>query len=438
MAEAATAGNLRQDVEVVGLVSSGHFMSHYYTMMLPPLFPFLHDELGVSYAALGLLLSLKHFSAGTVQLPAGILVDRYGARSILIAGFGLILLSYFVIALTSNFWLIALMFLIAGCGNAVFHPADYSIINGTVTESRLGRSFSAHTFAGHLGSAVAPVVLLTMTAIWNWRIGVLASVITGVAIMLGLATRWSKMHEGVAKRMTSKKKKKELAEAPADGERVENAIAAAERNPTTWQILVQIMRSPAIIFLFLFFSMQSLAGGAMKSFAVAGLVTLHNTPAAAAGGALTGFLFASAVGVLLGGQIADKNNRHDLVAMGALVMTAAICLLVAEVNLHYLLLTFVFTVAGLFQGIIRPARDMMIRAASPGGSMGKVVGLVFSGEAIGGAIAPVLFGFLIDIGQTVMVFYLSAIFMLLCGLSVYGSYRHSRAVQRAAQTQAAE
>ena len=432
MAEAAAAGTLRQDVEVVGLVSSGHFMSHYYTMMLPPLFPFLHDELGVSYAALGLLLSLKHFSAGTVQLPAGILVDRYGARSILIAGFGLILVSYFIIALTSNFWLIALMFLIAGCGNAVFHPADYSIINGTVTESRLGRSFSAHTFAGHLGSAVAPVVLLTMTAIWNWRIGVLASVITGVAIMLGLATRWSKMHEGVAKRMTSKKKKKELAEAPADGEAVENAIAAAERNPTTWQILVQIMRSPAIIFLFLFFSMQSLAGGAMKSFAVAGLVTLHNTPAAAAGGALTGFLFASAVGVLLGGQIADKNNRHDLVAMGALVMTAAICLLVAEINLHYLLLTFVFTVAGLFQGIIRPARDMMIRAASPGGSMGKVVGLVFSGEAIGGAIAPVLFGFLIDIGQTVMVFYLSATFMLLCGLSVYGSFRHSRRLQRAA------
>jgi MFS family permease len=232
--------------------------------------------------------------------------------------------------------------------------------------------------------------------------------------------------------MTSKKKKKELVESPAGSESVENAIAQVERDPGTWQILLQIMRSPAIIFLFLFFSMQSLAGGAMKSFAVAGLVTLHNTPAAAAGGALTGFLFASAVGVLLGGQIADKNNRHDLVAMGALGMTAAICLLVAEVNLHYLLLTFVFTVAGLFQGIIRPARDMMIRAASPGGSMGKVVGLVFSGEAIGGAIAPVLFGFLIDIGQTVMVFYLSATFMLLCGLSVYGSFRHSRAVQRAA------
>lgn len=433
MTDTATAGSLRQDFEVVGLVSSGHFMSHYYSMMLPPLFPFLHDELGVSYAALGLLLSLKHLSAGSVQLPAGILVDKYGARMILMAGFAIIVTAYTAVALVSSFWIIALMFLLAGCGNAVFHPADYSIINGTVSESRLGRSFSIHTFAGHLGSAVAPVVLLSMTALWNWRVGVLTSVVVGIAIMLGLATRWSAMHEGIARRMNKKKKsRKEVAEEPAGTESVENAIARTEQNPGTWQLLLQIMRSPAIIFLFLFFSMQSLSGGALKSFAVAGLVTLHNTPAAAAGGALTGFLFASAFGVLLGGVVADRNNRHDLVAMGALLVTAGICLLVAHVNLHYALLTFVFTLAGLFQGIIRPARDMMIRAASPGGSMGKVVGLVFSGEAIGGAIAPVVFGLLIDMGQTIMIFYLSAIFMLLCGLAVYGSYRHSRAQQRAA------
>src|SRR5690606_8227015 len=107
--------------------------------------------------------------------------------------------SYFVISLTASFWLIAIMFLVAGTGNAVFHPADYSIINGTVAEQRLGRSFSVHTFAGHLGSAVAPVVLLTMTAFWNWRVGVLTSVIVGLLITAALATRWSRMHEGVAK-----------------------------------------------------------------------------------------------------------------------------------------------------------------------------------------------------------------------------------------------
>ncbi len=423
MADVATAGRLRKDVEVVGLVSGGHFMSHYYTMMLPPLFPFLHDDLGVSYTMLGLLLTLKHISAGAIQLPIGIMVDKYGARILLMMGLGIIVGAYFVISLSTSFWVIALMFLIAGIGNAVFHPADYSIINGTVHESRLGRSFSVHTFAGHLGSAVAPVALLTMTAFWNWRVGVLVSVIVGLVIIAGLLVRWNKMHEGIAKQM--KKRKKSEVAAMSVG-----AAAAPEREATTWEMIQQILRSPAIMFLFLFFAMTSLAGGAFKNFSVAGLVTLHGTAVAAAGGALTGFLFASAFGVLVGGVVADRNKRHDMLAAGSLFLTAGICLLVANVDLHYALLVFVFTVAGLFQGIIRPARDMMIRAASPKGSMGKVVGLVFSGEAIGGGIAPVFFGFLIDIGAPMWVFISSAFFMVMCALAVLGSAYYERRQRR--------
>lgn len=435
MADTATAGALRKDVEVVGLVSGGHFMSHYYSMMLPPLFPFLHKDLGVSFTALGLLLALKHVAGGVTQLPAGLLVDRYGARWVLMIGFGIIVSAYFLISMTSSFWLLAVMFLIAGIGNAVFHPADYSIINGTVAETRLGRSFSAHTFSGHLGSAVAPVVMLSITAYWNWRVGVLASVIVGVLIILGLGTRWSRMHEGVAKRM-SKKKAKDKAESDAlAADTADDAVAGAVKDPTAWEMMVQIMRSPAIIFLFIFFAMQSLGSGGMRSFSVSALVVLHGTPAAAAGGALTGFLFASAFGVLAGGIVADKNNRHDLVAGGALLLTALICVAVGKINLHYTLLVFVFTVAGLIQGIIRPARDMMIRAASPKGSMGKVVGLVFSGQAIGGAVAPVAYGFFIDIGHPALVFYSSAVFMVLCAGAVYGSYRETR---RRAAAQAAQ
>jgi MFS family permease len=433
MADTTADGSLRQDVEVVGLVSSGHFMSHYYSMMLPPLFPFLHQDLGVSFTALGLLLALKHVAGGATQLPAGLLVDRYGARSMLMIGFAIIVGAYFVISMTSSFWLLAVMFLIAGTGNAVFHPADYSIINGTVVETRLGRSFSAHTFAGHLGSAVAPVVMLSITAYWNWRVGVLASVIVGVIIILGLGTRWSRMHEGVARRMKKNKAKEQVAAMGADS--TEDAVAGAPRDPTTWELLLHIMRSPAVIFLFLFFAMQSLGSGGLRAFSVAALVVLHDTPAAAAGGALTGFLFASAFGVLAGGIVADKNNRHDVVAGGALLLTAVLCIIVAEINLHYTLLVFVFTVAGLIQGIIRPARDMMIRAASPQGAMGKVVGLVFSGQAIGGAVAPVAYGFVIDIGHPSLVFYSSAVFMVLCAAAVYGSYRETR---RQAALQAAE
>ena len=409
MADAAAIG-LKQDVRVVGILSGGHFMSHYYTMMLPPLFPLLHDDLGVSYAMLGLLLSLKSLASGSTQLPAGILVDRFGARKILIFGFSVILVSYLFVAMSDAFWMIALAFMLAGVGNAVFHPADYSIMNQTVRASRMGRSFSAHTFAGHLGSALAPVVTLFLIAAlgWDWREAVLASLVVGLFIIFGIFSQWNHIHEGTAK------------------SRKVGASAAGGVELTTWQSIMQIVASKPMLFLFLFFSMQSLGSGGFKNFAVAGLVTLHGTSLSAAGGALTGFLFASAFGVLVGGVLADYDKRHARTASVALFVTAVISLLVGAVDMHYALLVFFFTLAGLFQGVIRPARDMMIRAASPKGSIGKAFGFVFSGQAIGGGISPVLFGAMLDFGAPEWVFYASAVFLVLCIFAVAGSAREAR------------
>jgi sugar phosphate permease len=162
-------------------------------------------------------------------------------------------------------------------------------------------------------------------------------------------------------------------------------------------------------------------------------VTLHETPVAVAGAALTGFLFASAFGVLAGGVVADKNSRHDLVAGGALLLTAVLAVIVGRFPLDTVVLVGVFTLAGWVQGMIRPARDMMIRAASPKGSIGKAFGFVFSGQAIGGTIAPIAFGAMIDLGAPQWVFYMSAVFMVVCMLAVMGSAFHARKAERAAR-----
>lgn len=422
-----TAGSLKQDVTVVSMVSGGHFMSHYYTMMLPPLFPLLHTDLGVSYTLLGVLLSLKALAAGGAQLPAGVLVDKYGARKILIFGFGMMLVSYFLISQATSFWVIAALFLLAGIGNAVFHPADYSIMNGSVATSRIGRSFSAHTFAGHIGTAVSPVVILFAIGAlgMNWRQAVLGSVIVGVFIALGILSQWSRISEGDV----SRKKKKTTAAETTD---TAGAVAGADQELSTWQSLVQVVASRPMLFLFMFFALQALGSGGFKNFAVAGLVTLHGTSLQAAGGALTGFLFASAFGVLAGGFLADYDKRHALTASIALIITALIAILVGAVDLHYTVLVFAFTAAGLVQGVIRPARDMMIRAASPKGAIGKAFGFVFSGQAIGGTIAPVVFGAMLDAKVPEWVFYSSALFMLICMLAVLGSARESRKQEAAA------
>jgi sugar phosphate permease len=422
-----TAGTLKRDVTVIGLVSGGHFMSHYFSTILPPLFPFLHSDLGVSYTLLGLLLSAKNLTSGTMQLPAGILVDKFGAKTLLIVGFGILLGCYFLFSLATSFWVMAVLILLAGFGNAVFHPADYSILNGSISDSRIGRSFSAHTFSGNLGDALAPVVILTAATLWNWRVGIVASCIVGVGIMIGMITQWKRIEEGVAKPKTKKKD-----DSAADVVTTDQAVAAAEAEISTWAAVKQVMLSTPMLFLFLFFALQQLGSGGFRNWAVAGLVNLHDTPVAVAGAALSGFLFASAFGVLAGGVVADKNSRHDLVAGGALLLTAVLAVIVGRFPLDTVVLVGVFTLAGWVQGMIRPARDMMIRAASPKGSIGKAFGFVFSGQAIGGTIAPIAFGAMIDLGVPAWVFYMSAVFMVICMFAVMGSAFHARKAERAA------
>ncbi len=429
----ATAGTVKRDATIIGLVSGGHFMSHYFSTVLPPLFPFLHNDLGVSYTLLGLLLAAKNMASGMMQLPAGILVDKYGAKMLLLTGFAILIACFFLVSITTSFWLIAFFILIAGVGNSVFHPADYSILNGSIHESRIGRSFSAHTFSGNLGDALAPVVILTAATLWNWRVGLLASCIVGVAILIGMATQWSRIEEGVAKPAKDESKAApKAAPKAAEVEKTDQAVAAAGAEMSTWVAVKQVILSPPMLLLFLFFALQQLGSGAFRNWSVAGLVTLHDTPVAIAGAALTGFLFASAFGVLAGGVVADKNSRHELIAGGALLLTAVIALVVGAFPLHTVVLVGVFTLAGWVQGMIRPARDMMIRAASPKGAIGKAFGFVFSGQAIGGTIAPIMFGFMIDVGVTAWVFYTSAIFMVICMFAVMGSAALARKQARQA------
>lgn len=402
---------MQPQVKILGLVGAGHFMSHFYSMSIPPLIPFLHDDLGISFTLIGAILSAKSMTSGLLQLPAGIAVDRYGAKVILSGGLLMCAAGMALLGIADSWAMLILAVVVMAMGNCVFHPADYSILTGSMDERYMGRSFSVHTFCGHLGNAVAPAVLLTIAVYWSWRASLLLSAVVGLLIFIGLATQWSAMRDEA---MPQKKKKKKTDEA-TEGKELSG-----------WQIMLQVLKSPPLIFLFFFFTMSNLAQGGLKNFSIAGLEAVHGTDLKIAGSALTGFLFASAFGVLLGGWVADRWKKHDLVAAVALFICGAVVLLVGEIDLHWLVLIFTFSVAGLVNGIIRPARDMMIRNASPKGSAGKTFGFVYSGEFIGGGVAPVAYGFLLDIGQPEWIFWSSAVFFVMCGMMFIGSGRAAR------------
>lgn len=401
-------------VRILGLIGAGHMMSHFYSNTLPPLLPLLNNDLGISYTLLGLLLSLRGIMSSSMQMPAGVLVDRYGAKTILTIGLAMCAIGTLMTAAAVDYWMILLGGIVLGIGNSAFHPADYSILSASMEENFMGRAFSLHSFSGNLGNAIAPAVLITITAFSSWRVSLLVAGIAGFIILAGLLTQWKYIAEDAVP-MGRKKKTEETADASG---------AAAPQS--TLEILRYILTSPAILFLFLYYCMNTLAGGGLRNFAVAGLHETHATATTVANAAFTAFLVASAAGVLVGGWLADYTRRHEMVAAVGLAISAGVLVLVGIYSLPIVVLVAIFSFAGLTNGLIGPARDMLIRRASPKGAVGKVFGFVFSGQTIGQAVAPMVFGFMIDSGVPAWIFYTSAIFTLLCMLVVLISAKHSR------------
>ncbi len=390
--EAAPAVSLRQDSKILGVVSAGHFLSHFYLLTLPPLFFILKSEFGVSYAALGAILTVSFAISAVAQVPMGFLVDRIGARIVLTTGLVIMAVCIGLMGFAATYWQILILFTIAGVGHSVFHPADYAILNASIEPSRMGRAFSIHTFSGHLGSALAPASVIFIATAWNWQAALFIAGAMGLIATVVLASQWNSLQDDIVPA------KKPEAETPPSGPRPKDGMA--------------LLFSKPILLFFLFFLMTSMTASGVHAFLVVALIELHDMPLGLASATLTGYLIASAAGILLGGVFADRTTRHDYVAAGAFAVSALLILVVALASLDLALMVTVLVLAGLMQGIVRPARDMMVRGASPKGSMGKVFGFVSAGMAAGSAISPMMFGFVMDLGRPEWVFYLMVIFMV--------------------------
>src|SRR6516162_7790494 len=158
-----------RDARVNLLLGTGHFLSHFYQLCLPPMFIAWQRTFDVSFAKLGLVIAVMSATAGLLQTPMGFLVDRYGARPFLIGGTLLMTLSISAMGFAADYWQLVVLALASGVGNSVFHPADYAILSGSIDPARLGRSFAFHTFTGSIGFAAAPPATAALMLLVGWR-----------------------------------------------------------------------------------------------------------------------------------------------------------------------------------------------------------------------------------------------------------------------------
>jgi MFS family permease len=404
----AAAIELRRDIKVISLVGLAHGLSHFYQLVLAPIFPLLKDAFGVSYTELGLMMTVFYVVSGTCQTPAGFLVDHWGAKRVLTLGLFLEAGAVLLMGLANSFTMLVLLAAVAGLGNSVFHPADYAILSASVNQKRMGRAYSVHTFTGNVGWALAPIFMGIASVSLGWHGALLLGGAVGLVVVALLIL------QGGDLRNESKH-----AATPAIG------VAAK----------LQLFATRPILLCFLYFLCTSFFIIGMQNFGVPAMMKIFDMPIVTAGGALTALLIAAACGTLVGGVMADRTQNHDRIAMTGLLIAGIIIGLIPFLPLEAVTLTVLAAVAGFTLGITYPSRDMIARRSAPKGATGKVFGFVYSGLDLGSSLAPVTLGALLDHGEPRVLFWSIATALILAVLTVSTI---GRARQRAAQQVAAE
>ena len=393
---------MKKDAATIGLVAGAHAVSHFFQLVLAPLFPLMSRELGVSYSELGVVMMLFFAVSAVLQPFAGFLVDRVGGRGVLLAGVGLMTLGVLLMSLAGGAPLLALGAVVMGLGNSVFHPADFSILNGRVSQPNLSYAFSAHGVAGQLGFAAAPVFSAAVAAAYGWHAALIATAVVGALVLIALLANSRLLH-----------------------------VAQVPRRKQPLARDASVLLSFPVLVCFAFFAIWGAAYVGLSSFGIAAMQLQFGLSTALAASAISAYMLGNAAGMLAGGVVAARVPRHDLIAVGGLLVAALFVLPIAAGGVSGALLPFILALTGFFAGVTYPSRDLIVRAATPPGAAGRVYGFVYSGLDVGSLAMPVFYGMLIDRGMPQGVFYMIFGCMLLSIATVLQLQRgRPSAVQR--------
>ena len=359
------------DLRIMSVVGAAHFTSHFFQLVLPPLFPLMRESLGVTYTELGLLMAVFFAGSGLFQIGAGFVVDRVGAHVVLPAGMALLAGSIMLMGFAPSLWMLYVLALLGGIGNSVYHPADYSVLTGRITPQRMARAYSVHTVMGTLGWAAAPISMTFLAHLYDWR---MALAIGGAAGLVCAAVAALDKADLVLPHL---KKQRVKTDGPSS---------------------LSLFLSAPILMALVYFTLLSTAFTGVQNYLPTLLPVVQGVSLQFATTVTTFYLTVYAVGSLVGGWLADRVTSHDriigfglipmmglVVAMGYIAMPASVLMLAAMGT-------------GFFGGMTIPSRDMLVRSATPKGSEGRVFGFVYSGLDLGALIAPPVIGYMLDHG----------------------------------------
>ena len=389
---------LRSDARTIGLIGLAHGSSHFFHLLLPPLFPWLIKDFGYSYSELSVLVSLFFIVSGTGQALAGFAVDRFGARPILFAALGSFTVAGLIASTAQGYAMLLAASFFAGLGNAPFHPVDFTILNKRVSPQRIGHAFSVHGLSGNIGWALAPLFMAGITtATGSWRTACFCGAMWALVVLVIMVINRDALDD--------------RADAIKTADKPAAAVAAPQEHPMAF------MKLPSVWLCFSFFFWSTCALSAIQTFASPAMQSMYGLPLSVTALIVTGYMLCGAAGMVVGGFLVGRVKRLESVISICMLGSALLLFIVGTGWLPAMVAVVVASLAGLGTGLAGPSRDMLIKRAAPPGATGRVYGTVYSGLDLGFCLAAPVFGYMLDHQMTNAVFYGSAIALMLSVVS---------------------
>ena len=389
---------LRSDARTIGLIGLAHGSSHFFHLLLPPLFPWLIKDFGYSYSELSVLVSLFFIVSGTGQALAGFAVDRFGARPILFAALGSFTVAGLIASTAQGYAMLLAASFFAGLGNAPFHPVDFTILNKRVSQQRIGHAFSVHGLSGNIGWALAPLFMAGITtATGSWRTACFCGAMWALVVLVIMVINRDALDD--------------RADAIKTADKPAAAVAAPQEHPMAF------MKLPSVWLCFSFFFWSTCALSAIQTFASPAMQSMYGLPLSVTALIVTGYMLCGAAGMVVGGFLVGRVKRLETVISVCMLGSGLLLFIVGTGWLPAMVAVVVASLAGLGTGLAGPSRDMLIKRAAPPGATGRVYGTVYSGLDLGFCLAAPVFGYMLDHQMTNAVFYGSAIALMLSVVS---------------------
>jgi MFS family permease len=393
-----------QYLKEVGLISAGHGLTHWYPATFYLLLPLIGKEWGLSYTEIGFILTVQHVVGAIANLPGGMMVDAYGKKGyLLVLSLCWVGFPYAAMSITSSYWVLLVCMALVGIGNNIWHPAAIPTLAYRYPD-RKGFVLSLHGMGGNLGEALAPLVIGALLTWFSWRTVVVLNVVPGIVmaslilVMLG-AFSVTRSHD------------------TGDGRDINAKAAAPWSARRYFADLVSLMHNKGLMLVSISAMFRTLTQVGLLTFLPLFLAYELGYNPFIVGVCMAVLQIAGFAASPVAGHLSDKWGRRRVV-MSSMLLTGVT---IAGMTLAGRSVWFVIFVAlvGSFLYAMRAVLQAWAVESTPKHLAGTGVGLQFGITAIGGGIAPSLFGMIADAHGLHAAFYGLAITIVLGNLLVF-------------------